>query len=142
MARHARNAANKDSPGYLYALHNESFREGIFKIGRTGRTIGAHLRSQQLYTTAVPTPFEVVMASLVPTHMYAERAAHALLEAYRVNPRREFFDLRTRDIGERMLQKIFKKIRALCRWRLLVNGVTTESVRHKLQASLRGEKRI
>jgi hypothetical protein len=74
--------------GYVYVLSNPSM-PGIVKIGRSVE--GGKHRARQIYTTGVPTPFEVQFEILVSEPEYVERAAHDRLAKYRENGSREFF---------------------------------------------------
>lgn len=83
-----------DGPGTVYVLSNPSFRPDLFKVGRTGRDVGAALRARQLRGTGVPTPF-VVETTFACSRMCAvERVAHEMLAAARVSADREFFAAR------------------------------------------------
>lgn len=63
---------------------------GLVKIGHTTQD-QARTRLDQLYTTGVPVPFELVFACRVPNSAEVERALHTAFAPQRVNPRREFF---------------------------------------------------
>jgi hypothetical protein len=76
------------SEGYVYILRNEAMK-GLVKIGRTTRTIPARLN--ELQTTGVPFPFEVVTSVLSPDCAELEARVHRMLATCRVNNQREFF---------------------------------------------------
>lgn len=77
-------------PEVVYVLQNPAFNH-LVKIGRTsGRVI---TRARQLMTTGVPTAFEIMFAGRVIDCRAAERAVHMELAQYRVNDRREFFQV-------------------------------------------------
>lgn len=77
--------------GYVYVLRNESLT-GLLKIGST--TFGAEKRAKQLSnTTAIPTPFIVAYEIYVSHHEEFEKTIHKKLSQYRVNPKREFFEV-------------------------------------------------
>ncbi|HIB3268410.1 TPA: GIY-YIG nuclease family protein [Citrobacter youngae] len=82
-----------DSSGYVYILKNEAFQKSLFKIGFTKNM--PEQRAKQLFNgmTGVPLPFDVVMACQVGNYQEAEKNVHARLKPYRVNRRREFFEL-------------------------------------------------
>ena len=82
-----------DGPGTIYVLTNPSFKKNVVKIGRTGRALGVHQRAKELHTTGVPTPFEVAFSTDVEEMIRVEREVHRELEKYRVDPRREFFEV-------------------------------------------------
>ncbi len=73
----------------VYVLTNPAM-PGLVKIGHTTQD-QARTRLDQLYTTGVPVPFELVFACRVPNSAEVERALHTAFAPQRVNPRREFF---------------------------------------------------
>lgn len=73
----------------VYLLTNPSM-PGLVKIGRTAQS-DAQIRLDQLYTTGVPVPFELVFACRVPNSQEVEAALHVAFAPQRVNPKREFF---------------------------------------------------
>ena len=86
---------SSDSPpgatGIVYVLTNPAM-PGIVKIGRTSRgSIDARLA--ELYSTGVPVPFECAFAGHVADHDRVERAFHLAFGPYRINPKREFFQI-------------------------------------------------
>lgn len=82
-----------DSIGYVYIMKNEAYQKSLFKIGFTKHM--PEQRAKQLFNgmTGVPLPFDVVMACRVGNYQEAEKNVHARLKPYRVNRRREFFEL-------------------------------------------------
>ena len=66
---------------------------GLLKIGLTSNVPSK--RASELYTTGVPTPFEVERAWKVPGSELSaiESEIHSLLQRYRYNHQREFFEL-------------------------------------------------
>jgi hypothetical protein len=80
---------NASSLSIVYLLTNPAM-PGLVKIGRTGQ-VGAKTRLDQLYTTGVPVPFELVFACRVPNPADVERALHQAFAPQRINPKREFF---------------------------------------------------
>lgn len=74
--------------GYVYVLSNPSM-PGIYKVGRSKN--GGRARASDLYTTGVPTPFEVETEILVSDSDHTEIAVHEKLRELRVNDSREFF---------------------------------------------------
>ena len=82
-----------DSPaihGIIYILTNPAM-PGIVKIGKTAREIETRLG--ELYTTGVPVPFECVFAGIVSDIDKVEKAFHLAFAPYRINPKREFFQI-------------------------------------------------
>ncbi|KAK3252321.1 hypothetical protein CYMTET_38355 [Cymbomonas tetramitiformis] len=116
----------RDGPGFVYALHNDSYKNGLFKVGYTGQNVNSYAQSRQMYNAAVPTPFDVVYYVEVPSRFYATRVAHSLLESFRVNPRREFFYLNDYARGARVLRNILRKARLLSMWQVLIAGARAE----------------
>jgi hypothetical protein len=75
-------------------LTNQSLAPGLVKIGRTSRT--ARLRAQELsHATGVPEKFEVAHEKIVSDVTAVESKVHKILADYRVNKRREFFQIPT-----------------------------------------------
>ncbi|MDA1386252.1 GIY-YIG nuclease family protein [Glycomyces lechevalierae] len=80
--------------GVIYVLTNRYFARNIVKIGMTERT--ATLRARELSTaTGVPDDFEVAYEQIVSDAITVESKVHELLADYRLNKRREFFQLPT-----------------------------------------------
>jgi len=79
--------------GYVYALTNKSFKNNVIKIGETSRT--PNIRAKEIYNgaTGVPEAFDVVYACSVCDCELAEQRMHELLNSYRVNQKREFFNM-------------------------------------------------
>ena len=75
----------------VYILTNPSMPE-LIKIGKiTETTRSTAKRANELYTTGVPTAFDVYYEHPCGNPNYLEKLIHEHLTAYRVNPRREFF---------------------------------------------------
>lgn len=78
-------------PGIVYVLTNPAM-PGLVKIGKTTRgSIDARL--MELYSTGVPVPFECAYAARVQDEGRVEKAFHLAFGPYRLNPRREFFEI-------------------------------------------------
>ena len=80
--------------GWCYVLTNE-FMPGIVKIGWTART--PEERSVELSTTGVPGRYRIEYATEVAEAELAEKHAHSILRAVRVDPSREHFRCETLD---------------------------------------------
>ena len=79
------------STGIVYVLTKPAM-PGIVKIGRTTRgSIDARLA--ELYSTGVPVPFECAFAGRVADEARVERAFHLAFGPYRINPKREIFQI-------------------------------------------------
>jgi len=74
--------------GFVYLLRNETM-PGLVKVGKTTRLPDD--RSDDLFTTGVPAPFEVLAAVYSDDMDALERTVHEELSAVRVSDRREFF---------------------------------------------------
>lgn len=79
------------SAGIVYVLTNPAM-PGLVKIGKTTQgSIDARLN--ELYSTGVPVPFECAFAARVTDEAKVESAFHRAFGPYRLNPRREFFQI-------------------------------------------------
>ncbi len=75
----------------VYLLTNPAM-PGLVKIGMTTyEDVGSRLSA--LYSTGVPVPFELVFACRVPDAYTVEQALHRAFGPYRLNPKREFFQI-------------------------------------------------
>ncbi len=84
--------------GFVYFLSNKSM-PGLFKIGFSEKH--PEIRAMELSkATGCPTPFEVMFYFGCKNPMMIERYLHDSLDAYRVNQRREFFELEEMQIHE------------------------------------------
>ena len=77
--------------GIVYLLTNPAM-PGIVKIGKTTRE-SPTVRMNELYSTGVPVPFECSLAVKVDDEANVEQALHVAFGPYRINPRREFFEI-------------------------------------------------
>ncbi len=83
------------SAGYIYILINESYGNRV-KIGKTNRS--PEQRAKELSSsTGVPTRFHIAYDEYVLDCDLAEKVIHGRLETYRVNKRREFFEIPLKD---------------------------------------------
>lgn len=89
----ARNMIQDSDYGLVYLLTNSAM-PGIVKIGMTTRG-NLEVRLKELYGTGVPVPFECAFACKVKKEDAAklEHALHVAFAPYRVNPKREFFEI-------------------------------------------------
>ena len=78
------------SEGIVYILTNPAMPK-LVKIGRTSREMEARLG--ELYSTGVPLPFECAYAARVGDESIVEKAFHRAFGPYRINPKREFFEI-------------------------------------------------
>lgn len=82
---------SKSRAGHIYILQNDSHDNLVLKIGLTrGKP---EVRAKQLYwgSSGVPEHFDIAVAYSVGDCVDAERKIHERLDAYRINPKREFF---------------------------------------------------
>lgn len=77
--------------GIVYVLTNPAM-PGIVKIGKTARD-SVDARLNELYSTGVPLPFECEYAARVDDEGVVERAFHQAFGPYRINIKREFFQI-------------------------------------------------
>ena len=74
--------------GYVYCLSNDTM-PGIYKIGRTDRTVEERMR--ELFSTGVPVPFKCEFSKRVRNSKKIESDLHFALNEHRVHRSREFF---------------------------------------------------
>lgn len=75
---------------FVYIFTNKSFK--YVKIGYTNRS--PYIRARELSnSTGVPTPFKVYYYRKVKNGKLTESILHEKLKNYRVNKKREFFDI-------------------------------------------------
>ena len=84
--------------GIVYVLTNSAM-PGIVKIGMTVRS-SLEARMKELYGTGVPVPFDCAYACKVKSNKTKtlEHALHQAFEPYRVNPKREFFEVKPEQV--------------------------------------------
>ena len=80
--------------GCVYILKNPEMPD-LIKIGQTERT--AQECADELYTTGVPQPFEIVHEYLCNDHEQLGREIHQKLKPYRYDANREFFKYSAND---------------------------------------------
>lgn len=80
--------SNSYKTGFVYVLKNQSMPD-LVKVGLTKNL--PEDRAKGLYTTGVPTEFNVAFRATTSKPREVEKQAHILLNKYRVNPRREYF---------------------------------------------------
>ena len=84
---------NKENVGWIYCMTNPCM-PGLVKVGMTKSPKRLpSIRANELFTTGVPLPFEVVLEKLVINPVAKETSLHKLLSKYseRINVGREFF---------------------------------------------------
>lgn len=81
----------ESSLGIVYVLTNPAM-PGLVKIGKTARD-QVDTRLAELYSTGVPVPFDCAFAGRVEDESAVERAFHQAFGPYRINPKREFFEI-------------------------------------------------
>lgn len=82
---------SSDQDGIVYVLTNPAM-PGLVKIGKTSRG-SVNARLGELYSTGVPVPFECAFAGRVSDESKVEKAFHLAFGPYRLNPKREFFQI-------------------------------------------------
>ncbi len=83
--------SNHSNAGIVYVLTNPVM-PGLVKIGKTARG-SVDARLSELYSTGVPVPFECAFAGRVDDESKVEKAFHLAFGPYRLNPKREFFQI-------------------------------------------------
>ena len=83
--------------GFVYVMSNRSM-PGIVKIGRTSRN--PIDRAAELFSTGVPSPFEIRFVVFSEQSDQLEHAAHNRFRDDRLNPNREFFERELVDVVE------------------------------------------
>lgn len=83
-------AASSNS-GYIYILHNPGHPVNLFKIGLTTKTVEE--RAKQLSGTPSVDKFLIAHSWPVKDCVVAEKIIHQKLESYRLNEKREFFQI-------------------------------------------------
>lgn len=74
--------------GYVYILTNVSL-PGMIKVGRTLRD--SRSRARELFTTGLPTPFQVAFEIFSDEHEKLEADFHQEIHDFRISNNREFF---------------------------------------------------
>lgn len=82
---------NEAELGIVYILTNPAM-PGLVKIGKTSRQ-DVETRLGELYSTGVPLAFECAYAGRVEDETKVERAFHQAFGPYRINSKREFFQI-------------------------------------------------
>lgn len=77
--------------GFIYIIRNPTMSKNIFKIGLTRNDVND--RVSQLSKTSVPDKFYKAQEWNVKDCILAEKEIHNKLNNYRVDPRREFFNV-------------------------------------------------
>lgn len=85
----------KTQLGWVYVLHNPSFKHNMIKIGFTNRPTPQQRAQELSKHTGVPTEFEVVYAVQVPNAQNVETRVHQILQHKRAQNNREFFECHT-----------------------------------------------
>ena len=76
--------------GWIYACRNSSFADPVFKIGQSSRPPAERV-SELSASTSVYREFQLVYFVHVANRDVAEGRTHLVLQEYRVNPNKEFF---------------------------------------------------
>lgn len=80
--------------GYVYILTNPAFKEDWVKIGKTAGSV--ERRMEELFTTALPTRFELYAWCHTSKFNELEKQAHHIIDKltdYRIADNREFFQI-------------------------------------------------
>jgi hypothetical protein len=82
--------------GFIYILENEAMK-GLYKIGSSGRE-NLDKRIKDLNSTNMPFPFKCVFSCEVENYKEVEKSIHMAFNKFRVNPKREFFEIEPEQI--------------------------------------------
>lgn len=86
-----------NNPGYIYVMRSAAHEKDVFKIGLTTRT--TDVRANELSrSTSSPDVFLVVEEWATSDCILAEKMIHAKLDEFRINPSREYFKARYKEI--------------------------------------------
>jgi hypothetical protein len=77
--------------GYIYVVRTPTMSKNIFKIGLTRNDVED--RVKQLSNTSIPDKFYKVQEWNVADCVKAEKQVHEILDEYRIDQRREFFEI-------------------------------------------------
>ena len=77
--------------GFVYVMSNPAF-PNLLKIGKSSKDPSEY-RTDELYTTGVPFPFECEYYIFAAKFHWLERAVHDELASLRANQSREFFEV-------------------------------------------------
>lgn len=84
---------SSDDIGYVYIFTNPSFKENCVKIGMT---IDVERRRKELFTTGVPTEFEIYATMKTSKYSEVEKVVHQTIDSLtdlRIRQNREFFNI-------------------------------------------------
>ncbi|MDA8402686.1 MAG: GIY-YIG nuclease family protein [Desulfobacteraceae bacterium] len=82
----------EEKKGYVYVLHNETMKNNIFKVGSSKND--PTLRATQLsFPTGVGSPFKVMYHIEAINRYQFEKLVHVLLDKFRINEKKEFFEI-------------------------------------------------
>lgn len=119
--------------GYVYVLSNPGM-PGLCKIGRSIN--GGRDRANEIDGTGVPFPFEVEFECLFEDCVFAEARVHQDLSRFRINPRREFFNVEPVEAKEAVLRVCAHEIDCdVSHVDMTVCAAHMSSVAHKLGAA-------
>jgi hypothetical protein len=84
--------------GYIYVMRNATMEKNIFKVGLTRNPTDE--RASQLSKTSVPDKFYVMREWYTKDCVLAEAEIHNALNKFRIDPRREFFQVEMKVIND------------------------------------------
>jgi len=82
---------SSNKTGYIYILHNPGHSVNLFKIGLTTKTVEE--RAKQLSGTSSVDKFLIAHSWIVKDCVVAEKLIHNALDGFRMNEKREFFQI-------------------------------------------------
>lgn len=97
--------------GYVYILENDSLKDMV-KIGSTSYS-GEERAKKLSSSSAVPTPFKVAYQEYVNDYENFEKTLHRIFDENRVNNKREFFRVSTKNVIS-VIQKLKSDKKYFC----------------------------
>lgn len=89
---------------YVYVMSNRSYSFNVLKIGWTRKN--PIIAATNLYTSGVPTPFNIEYIIITKEGIKLEKTIHDLLYSYRINPNRDFFKIDTDKLFEILTKEL------------------------------------
>ena len=95
--------------GYIYVMSNKAFSKDLLKVGKSTRHPSSGRRNE-LFTTGVPSEFELQYWAYVTNCSDAEIKLHKKFADYRYSRRREFFVMPLSELLHTIKQTLGQKI--------------------------------
>jgi hypothetical protein len=102
---------NDNKEEYIYVMSNPSYDPPMLKIGWTRDH--PSIRAEHLYTSGIPTPFTVEGVITTTQGNKLEKKIHDHLEIFRVNPKREFFEISIDELYEILRNELKLELKSI-----------------------------